>query len=245
MTDLIAAIINTPNDDAPRLVYADWLDEKGEPERADYIRKSIRLFQLRQLKTMNEERLALDEEVKEMYAQHINYTSAHCNVTVNRGFPYEIMVHSPAFLSVLKQKRCNQCVYGRQKYVEHERIDYRRITSEEISVTHDIKERNCPNCDGMGRGWYHEPGSFMDIAKLWPITSVIYTSTMRTMMDFLEDRLMRTSSCILQPLLTVSDIAYFAEPRNASWLQDVLSKATVDMMRRAHNFKPMNWKHYE
>jgi uncharacterized protein (TIGR02996 family) len=32
------AIIAAPDDDAPRLVYADWLDENGEPERAELIR---------------------------------------------------------------------------------------------------------------------------------------------------------------------------------------------------------------
>ena len=35
---LLAAIRAAPADDAPRLVYADWLDEHGEPERADLIR---------------------------------------------------------------------------------------------------------------------------------------------------------------------------------------------------------------
>src|SRR3954466_16322534 len=35
---LLAAIRQAPADDAPRLVYADWLDEHGQPERADFIR---------------------------------------------------------------------------------------------------------------------------------------------------------------------------------------------------------------
>jgi uncharacterized protein (TIGR02996 family) len=41
MTDrlaLIRAIIENPDDDAPRLIYADWLDEHGDPERAELIR---------------------------------------------------------------------------------------------------------------------------------------------------------------------------------------------------------------
>jgi uncharacterized protein (TIGR02996 family) len=32
------AILDAPHDDAPRLVYADWLDEHGRPERAEFIR---------------------------------------------------------------------------------------------------------------------------------------------------------------------------------------------------------------
>jgi uncharacterized protein (TIGR02996 family) len=33
---LLASILAAPDDDAPRLVYADWLDERGEPGDADY-----------------------------------------------------------------------------------------------------------------------------------------------------------------------------------------------------------------
>lgn len=35
---LLRAIIDSPDVDAPRLAYADWLEAKGEPERAEFIR---------------------------------------------------------------------------------------------------------------------------------------------------------------------------------------------------------------
>lgn len=41
MTDeaaLLAAIIAHPDEDTPRLMYADWLDENDRPERAEFIR---------------------------------------------------------------------------------------------------------------------------------------------------------------------------------------------------------------
>ncbi|HJZ93153.1 MAG TPA: TIGR02996 domain-containing protein [Gemmataceae bacterium] len=41
MTDqdaFLDAVFAAPDDDAPRLVYADWLDEHGEPQYADFIR---------------------------------------------------------------------------------------------------------------------------------------------------------------------------------------------------------------
>ena len=44
MTDedaLIRAIIAAPDDNAPRLVYADWFDEHGDPQRAYLIRAQI------------------------------------------------------------------------------------------------------------------------------------------------------------------------------------------------------------
>jgi uncharacterized protein (TIGR02996 family) len=38
---LLAAVIANPDDDTPRLVYADWLDENGQAERAEFIRLQI------------------------------------------------------------------------------------------------------------------------------------------------------------------------------------------------------------
>jgi uncharacterized protein (TIGR02996 family) len=37
-SDLYRAVLANPEDDAPRLIYADWLDEHGQPERAEFIR---------------------------------------------------------------------------------------------------------------------------------------------------------------------------------------------------------------
>ena len=40
---LVATILSSPGDDAPRLVYADWLDEHGQPLWAELIRVQIGL----------------------------------------------------------------------------------------------------------------------------------------------------------------------------------------------------------
>lgn len=42
-SDLLAAVLAAPDDDGPRLVYADWLDEHGDPARAEFIRVQIEL----------------------------------------------------------------------------------------------------------------------------------------------------------------------------------------------------------
>ncbi|HJZ94439.1 MAG TPA: TIGR02996 domain-containing protein [Gemmataceae bacterium] len=42
-TAFLAAIHAAPEDAAPRLVYADWLDEHGQPGRADLIRRMCRV----------------------------------------------------------------------------------------------------------------------------------------------------------------------------------------------------------
>jgi uncharacterized protein (TIGR02996 family) len=41
--DLFDAIGAVPDDDGPRLVFADWVEEHGDPERAEFIRLQIRL----------------------------------------------------------------------------------------------------------------------------------------------------------------------------------------------------------
>ena len=42
----VAAIAETPEDDTPRLVFADWLDEKGRQPRAEFIRVQCELARL-------------------------------------------------------------------------------------------------------------------------------------------------------------------------------------------------------
>jgi|SRR5262245_285412 len=44
--DLLRAVLEAPDDDAPRLVYADWLDEHGDPKRAELIRLEVELARL-------------------------------------------------------------------------------------------------------------------------------------------------------------------------------------------------------
>ena len=39
----LAAIIEAPDDDTPRLVFADWLDDHGEADRAEFVRVQCRL----------------------------------------------------------------------------------------------------------------------------------------------------------------------------------------------------------
>lgn len=46
MTDgelLLRGVLEEPADDTARLVYADWLDENGEPERAEFVRVQVEL----------------------------------------------------------------------------------------------------------------------------------------------------------------------------------------------------------
>ncbi|MBY0228034.1 MAG: TIGR02996 domain-containing protein, partial [Gemmataceae bacterium] len=40
---LIEGIVEAPDEDAPRLIYADWLEDHGQPEHAEFIRAQVAL----------------------------------------------------------------------------------------------------------------------------------------------------------------------------------------------------------
>lgn len=61
----VAAIAANPSDDLPRLVFADWLEENGDPERAEFIRTQIRWHH-----ADPEERKQLDSRAAELFREH-------------------------------------------------------------------------------------------------------------------------------------------------------------------------------
>ena len=68
---LWAAIRAAPGDDTPRLVYADWLDDHGDPARAEFIRVQVRLAQLGpDRRKGRKERLPLETREKMLLAAH-------------------------------------------------------------------------------------------------------------------------------------------------------------------------------
>lgn len=46
---LLRHVLEAPGDDVPRLVYADWLEDNGQPERSEFIRVQVELEKLRQM----------------------------------------------------------------------------------------------------------------------------------------------------------------------------------------------------
>jgi uncharacterized protein (TIGR02996 family) len=64
---LVEAIVEAPDDDGPRLVYADWLEENGEPERAEFIRVQCELARLPEEDARRE---ALDASSKALEKAH-------------------------------------------------------------------------------------------------------------------------------------------------------------------------------
>jgi uncharacterized protein (TIGR02996 family) len=61
------ALREQPEDDAPRLVYADWLEEHGDPDRAEFIRAQVRLAGMDE---DDPERAALEDRERALLAAH-------------------------------------------------------------------------------------------------------------------------------------------------------------------------------
>jgi uncharacterized protein (TIGR02996 family) len=59
----IQSIREAPHSDAPRLIYADWLEEHGQPERAEFIRVQCRLAGLPEMTADHASLMARAEEL--------------------------------------------------------------------------------------------------------------------------------------------------------------------------------------
>jgi uncharacterized protein (TIGR02996 family) len=64
---LLAAIVEAPDDDAPRLVLADWFEDNGEPARAEALRLDVRR---RKLDDLEPEAWVLDSRLEQLHRRH-------------------------------------------------------------------------------------------------------------------------------------------------------------------------------
>src|SRR4051794_37823654 len=89
---LLRAVRDDPDDDLPRLAYADWLEEKGERPRAAFIRAQLQRARLpweddRQAELQATERRLLIEHGLDWMPPEVPITS----VRFRRGFVEEIV----------------------------------------------------------------------------------------------------------------------------------------------------------
>jgi len=86
----INAIVANPADDAPRLVYADWLDENGQEDYAEFVRVQIQLSNLGEAEPNNKQIQRLDEVGKLAWRQRelwgkITPISSSANIYLSLG----------------------------------------------------------------------------------------------------------------------------------------------------------------
>jgi uncharacterized protein (TIGR02996 family) len=97
---LLRDIQARPEDDAPRLVCADWYEEHGDPDRAAFIRVQI---ELARMSLWDRRRQALARQEYELFAKHGNRWSAPLIGAVSRwqyrrGFVEQVKVEAAQFL---------------------------------------------------------------------------------------------------------------------------------------------------
>src|SRR5215212_5071916 len=90
----LQAILETPDDDTPRLVYADWLDDHGEHEWAEFIRISCRLSHMPR---GSEGEKALMERFEELQTAHAaawygRLPRLTSRIIVRSGFVEEVLL---------------------------------------------------------------------------------------------------------------------------------------------------------
>jgi uncharacterized protein (TIGR02996 family) len=100
---LLATIIANPQDDTARLVYADWLQENGDEDRAEFIRVQCALAQKR-LPAGSPPRRQLEKQQRTLFAARAaKWAEAYgkwCEVDLDywrRGFPTEARIFNTPY----------------------------------------------------------------------------------------------------------------------------------------------------
>jgi uncharacterized protein (TIGR02996 family) len=105
MTDrdaFLRAICENPDDDTPRLVYADWLDEHGEVKRAEFIRVSCELEQVEEFgprwRALCERSWKLLDPNRTKWSSELADRKL-LNIEFRRGFVDEVTIYSKRFVA--------------------------------------------------------------------------------------------------------------------------------------------------
>lgn len=170
--DLLRAVLESPDDDGPRLVYADLLDETDRAEQAEFIRQQIQhvndpdyhgflCLPERPCRNCDRESYLLNEHYKkeiDLIAKVIGYQGNLISnfVKYRRGFPDEIRCTLAEFMG----GECRKC-----------KGDGRRLNPATINPISCYISVSCPNCKGTGR----IEGLAKRIGETWPVTKVVLT----------------------------------------------------------------------
>jgi uncharacterized protein (TIGR02996 family) len=118
---LLTAIIANPDEDTPRLVFADWLQENGQPERAEFIRVQIELTRLPDRERQTPHYRALLIRFRELIALHRDGWVKPLGVPptraiFRRGFVEEIRLNSDELLAIGDAVLCREVLSSVEVY---------------------------------------------------------------------------------------------------------------------------------
>jgi uncharacterized protein (TIGR02996 family) len=118
---MIQAIHEQPDDELPRLAYADWLEEQGETDHAEFVRVEVRLSRLPREDPEYRALFARELELIRAYKDEWFGTWRHgwTGYEVRRGFIEEVSTRSPEAVLPCADWLCSHhvmqdlCVNGR------------------------------------------------------------------------------------------------------------------------------------
>lgn len=183
-TAFLADILEHPDDDTPRLVYADWLEDHGEPQRAEFIRVqcelvarpgcgcggSIRHCASCRLRRRERElwrqldgadwtwdRLpnVLQTVVTIEQENIVGWPKDAALLTFRRGFVEAVTLTAEAWVG----RECGRCGGSGQRAGADRPFEY---------IPNAIAALRCPDCHGTGRVGAHGPA----LVRAAPLTSV-------------------------------------------------------------------------
>ncbi len=148
---LLASICESPNDHLPRLVAADWLEEHGAEERAEFIRIMVANHAHGKFGLTDRLReLVRDEWCEPLAAMHHAARAGDWKIgwKWSRGFVAEVRCTLADWVG----EKCRHCTDGQFGYPP-------------------TGQRDCPNCDGTGGRPAHGPR----IVREHPVERVVLT----------------------------------------------------------------------
>jgi len=143
----------TPADDLPRLVLADWLEEHGEPERAEFIRVQCELERHPHADRLRDDTFTDDEGVRPEFERGVALLRRERELWGRLTVGNELVENSVRWLD--RQRRCviAPTTIGRSLLTSHPRFEFRRGFLFAVNCPlDDWFGRPCADCYGTGRG---------------------------------------------------------------------------------------------
>jgi uncharacterized protein (TIGR02996 family) len=118
-------VLDEPDEDAPRLVYADWLDDHGEPERSEFIRAQVELARL--------------DEADPRYPEVLERSRRAAAFAVAPAVPWRDHVPGPAV--AFRRGTIARATAGTDTYLKHEPARWQKVPLEELVLWRSDQDR--------------------------------------------------------------------------------------------------------
>src|SRR5438094_4319367 len=137
---LLAGICDAPDDDGPRLIFADWLDDHTEAARAEFIRLQLRLAAMEQDDPQRQTLVRREGDLwaanKDAWIAEIpSWSGVKVSAQFRRGWPESVRCTAAAFLKHAAKIVCH--------------LPLRELSFEKLTPTQCVKVAASPHLAGV------------------------------------------------------------------------------------------------